>query len=291
MIWLALSLGGVAFAFWLAFAGVRQAFLDVPGEDRTYLDRPPTFYRLTWPLIQLVTFHTASLLSVRYRQRKQVELKAAGLDFTLGAEQFFSGKIVAALIAMLAVAIAYSPLGMAPPFVLAFIGGLGFMLPDLWLKDEKQRRHQQILKALPFYLDIVTLGIESGLNLTGALGKAAEKLPENPLKYELGRTLRDIRAGRSRAEALRSLADRLQIPAISSLVSAMVAADKQGASLGPILRAQAEQRRSERFLRAEKMAMEAPVKMLFPLIAFIFPCTFVVLAFPIVMKFLQEGLL
>ena len=71
---------------------------------------------------------------------------------------------------------------------------------------------------------------------------------------------------------------------------AVIQAERMGMNLGPVLRAQADQRRSERFLRAEKLAMEAPVKMLFPLIAFIFPCTFLVLFFPIVMKFMNSGL-
>jgi tight adherence protein C len=74
-------------------------------------------------------------------------------------------------------------------------------------------------------------------------------------------------------------------------VSALITAEKQGSALGPILRAQSEQRRTERFLRAEKLAMEAPVKMLFPLLAFIFPCTFAVIGFPLAMKFLESGFL
>jgi tight adherence protein C len=147
------------------------------------------------------------------------------------------------------------------------------------------------LKALPLYLDIVTLCVEAGLNLTSALTQAVQKGPANPFKAELNRVLRDIRTGRPRADAFRGLAERLQMPAVSSVVSAMITADRQGSALGPILRAQSEQRRNERFQRAEKLAMEAPVKMLFPLIAFIFPCTFAVIGFPIAMKFLQEGLI
>ena len=81
----------------------------------------------------------------------------------------------------------------------------------------------------------------------------------------------------------------MNTPAIAGLVSALVQADGLGMSLGPVLRAQAEQRRAERFARAEKLAMEAPVKLLLPLIAFIFPCTFAVLAFPIAIKFMQMG--
>ena len=102
--------------------------------------------------------------------------------------------------------------------------------------------------------------------------------------------MRDMRAGRPRSEALRELADRLDMPPVSSFVATLIQAEATGMSLGPILRAQAEQRRTERFARAEKLAMEAPVKLLFPLLFFIFPCVFAILMFPIAMKFLAAGL-
>jgi tight adherence protein C len=146
-----------------------------------------------------------------------------------------------------------------------------------------------VLRELPFYLDVITLAVESGLNLGSALAQAVDKGPRGPLRIELGRVLRDLRAGRSRQEALRAMAERLAIPAIGSLVAALLVAEKQGVSLGPVLRAQAEQRRAERFLRAEKLAMEAPVKMLPPLLVFVFPCTFVMLLFPVASRLLQEG--
>jgi len=133
--------------------------------------------------------------------------------------------------------------------------------------------------------------VESGLNLQGALGQAMEKAPPGPLRNEFAIVLRDLRSGLSRAEALRRMADRLDISEITSFVSSIVQAEKMGASLATVLRLQSEQRRSERFLRAEKMAMEAPVKLVGPLIIFIFPVTFIVLGFPIVMKFMAEGLL
>lgn len=89
-------------------------------------------------------------------------------------------------------------------------------------------------------------------------------------------------------EALDNLAARTGLIAMASLVSALKQADQTGSSLGPILRAQADQRRSEQFLRAEELAMKAPVKMLFPLVTCIFPCTFLVIGFPVVLK-LVEG--
>jgi len=128
------------------------------------------------------------------------------------------------------------------------------------------------------------------LNLQGAMVQAVSKGPPGVLRDELQRVLRDIRAGKARMESMRAMADRLNEPSITNFTIAVIQAESMGMSMGPVLRAQADQRRSERFLRAEKLAMEAPVKMLFPLIAFIFPCTFIVLFFPIVMKFMDSGL-
>lgn len=286
---LILSLISFALCAMLAVFGVRRAFVEVPGEDRAFLDSPPPAFKLAWPLIQLVSFRMGSLLSVSYRHRTQLKLRHGGLDYALSPEQFFAGKVLCGLGAALVLVLILVRIGMPSSFWISTVGLCGFFFPDLWLREERERRQRQILKALPFYLDVVTLCVESGLNLTSAIQQAVAKAPANPLKFELQRVMRDIRTGRPRIESFRGMAERLQMAAISNLVSALVTADRQGAALGPILRAQAEQRRSERFLRAEKLAMEAPVKMLFPLIAFIFPCTFAVIGFPIAVKFLEEG--
>jgi tight adherence protein C len=285
-----MALVAAALAASLAVLAVRKAFVEVPTEDRQFLDPPPGMLRMVWPLIQLVSFRLAPLLSVSYRQKTQLLLRYAGLDYALSPEQFFASKILAAGLCALVLQFLLAPHGGASLFWLAIVFVCGFIYPDLWLRDQREARQRRILKALPLYLDIVTLCVEAGLNLTSALTQAVQKGPQNPLKQELNRVLRDVRTGRPRAEAFRGLAERLQMPAISSVVSALITAERQGSALGPILRAQSEQRRTERFQRAEKLAMEAPVKMLFPLIAFIFPCTFAVIGFPIAMKFMQEGL-
>jgi tight adherence protein C len=284
------ALVATALAAALALIAIRKAFVEVPTEDRQYLDPPPGMLRVIWPLIQLASFRIGPLLSVAYRQKTQLLLRYAGLDYALSPEQFFATKIIggAGCAALLQVLLA--PRGGASLLWLAVMFVCGFIYPDLWLRDQRESRQRRILKALPLYLDIVTLCVEAGLNLTSALTQAVQKGPANPLKQELERVLRDVRTGRPRADAFRSLAERLQMPAVSSVVSALITAERQGSALGPILRAQSEQRRNERFQRAEKLAMEAPVKMLFPLIAFIFPCTFAVIGFPIAVKFLQEGI-
>jgi tight adherence protein C len=167
----------------------------------------------------------------------------------------------------------------------------GWICAGSWMSERRAARLRSIARSLPFYLDVITLSVESGANLTGALQHAVAKGPPGPLRAELERVLRDVRAGRTRADALRAMADRLELAPVTSWVAALVAAERHGSSLGPILRSQAEQRRQERFQQAEKLAMKAPVKMLFPLLVFIFPCTFVLLGFPIVVRLLEEGLL
>ncbi len=152
---------------------------------------------------------------------------------------------------------------------------------NIALVKEGRNRRIRMLRELPFILDITTLCVEAGLNFQGALVQACEHGPDGPLKEELNHTLIDIRTGMSRSEALKGLAMRTQLDEISSLVNVVIQADKTGGALGNILRAQSEQRRSERFLRAEELAFKAPVKMLFPLVLFIFPCTFLILGFPL----------
>ena len=139
-------------------------------------------------------------------------------------------------------------------------------------------------------LDLITLCVESGLNVNSAIAQAVAKGPSGPLRDEFARLMRDMRAGRPRSEALRDMAARLDMAPVTNFVSTLIQAEATGMSLGPILRAQAEQRRTERFARAEKLAMQAPVKLLFPLLFFIFPCVFAILMFPIAMKFMAAGL-
>jgi tight adherence protein C len=286
-----MALVSAALAAVLALVALRKAFTEVPAEDRQFLDTPPGAFRLAWPLIQLASFRLAPFLSVSYRQKTQLLLRYAGLDYALSPEQFFGSKVIAGGLCAVTLHVLLLPRGGVSLLWLAIIFLCGFVYPDLWLRDQREARQRKILKALPLYLDIITLCVEAGLNLTSALTQAVQKGPANPFKQELTRVLRDVRTGRPRAEAFRSLAERVQMPAISSVVSALITAERQGSALGPILRAQSEQRRNERFQRAEKLAMEAPVKMLFPLIAFIFPCTFAVIGFPIAMKFMQAGLI
>lgn len=159
---------------------------------------------------------------------------------------------------------------------------VGMYYPRMWVSDQVKKRHLLITRALPYNLDLLTLSVEAGLDFTAALAKVVDKGKQGPLREELQLVLKQLKMGKTREEALKSLITRVDLPSLTTFVTALVQADKMGTSLGKVLRIQSTQMRIDRTQRAEKLAGEAPVKMLFPLIACIFPTVFMVLFGPII---------
>jgi tight adherence protein C len=282
---------GLAFALCLAALvhGAVRLKRQVPDEDRAYLDPLPRPLRLLWPLIRLLDYHLGHLFPRALLTKPGELLRLSGLLYLMSAAQFLALCLVSLLGFGLLAATVLAAAGLFNWTAVLLVAALGFVYPRLWLKEALNKRRKLIIKALPTYLDFMVMSVEAGLNMAGAISQAVAKGPAGPLKSEFAFVLRDLRAGLTRAEALRRMEERLRLPQISSFVSAVIQAERMGASLGSTFRAQAEQRRAERFQRAEQLAMEAPVKLIFPLVAFIFPVTFLVLIFPIAMKFLQSG--
>ena len=173
------------------------------------------------------------------------------------------------------------------PVILLFVAA-GMYMPLLWLRGRVHHRQYEIRHDLPYTLDLLTISVEAGLDFTEAIARIVRKLGHSPLAVELGETLRMIRLGRSRTEALRDLGRRVDLGELNSLVSALIQADQLGSSLGPILRVQADQLRMRRSQQAEKAAMEAPVKILLPLVVLIFPTVLIMIGGPILMRFVAK---
>ncbi|WP_258359142.1 type II secretion system F family protein [Moorella sulfitireducens] len=169
-------------------------------------------------------------------------------------------------------------------FFLGFLGLLaGWYGPDFYLQVKGRQRQQAIEKSLPDVLDLLTVSMEAGLGFDGALLKVVEK-SKGPLAEEFGLVLQEIKIGKPRSEALRDLAARTGVHDLATFTGAIILADQLGFSIGKVLRLQAEQIRLKRRQRAEELAMKAPVKMLIPLVFFIFPAIFVVLLGPAVIR-------
>ncbi len=288
LIALAVGIGFMLFAAAVVYSSNRLKS-EVPDEDREFLDPLPKLLRLMWPLVRFVDYHLCQRIPDRWMAGPAEALRLSGLLYLMGPRQFIALCMVSMSCFMGLAALVLHLADMLNWMYVAGIAVLGYIYPRIWLKDSLKKRQRLIVRALPVYLDFLTMGVEAGLNMAGAITQAVTKGPVGPLKNEFALVLRDLRSGLTRAEALRRMEERIRVPQVSSFVSAVVQAERLGASLGSTFRFQAEQRRVERFQIAEKLAMEAPVKLIFPLVVFIFPITFLVLMFPIAVKFMQSG--
>lgn len=278
----------VAIATGLLIYSISQIRSEVPDEDREYMDPVPLGLKVLWPLINIFAYHIGQYLSVEYLERQKRLLQRSELIYLMDPEQFFGLQIVASLFFGLAAWVGYSMMDTDPGYVPLMVAAFGFIFPWITLSDRKKKREIQIVRALPVYLDYLTMSVQSGLNLSGAMLQATDKGPSGPLRNEFMLVLREIRSGKSRVRAFQAMAERIDLKEINNFASAIAQAEKTGSSLGDILQIQADQRRIERFQKAEKLALEAPVKLIFPLVAFIFPTTFAILGFLIVMKYMYE---
>ncbi len=268
----------------LMFLALNRARKEVERDEREFMDPLPFMLRLVWPLVEFFAHYLGSLMRVEQIARGNRLLAQSGQGFMMNAQQFFGLQVVSSLLFMLGTWLCLAMLEHSDPLWVCLAGLLGFALPYLNAREKRKKRRVEILRQLPVFLDYLAMSIQAGANFTGAIRHSVEKGPEGPMKAELNKVMRDIRAGMGRFDALRLMAERVDVDAVQTFVNAVVQAERTGASIGDVLKGQADQRRTERFQLAEKLAMQAPVKLILPLVAFIFPTTFLIIGFPIAMK-------
>lgn len=251
----------------------------------------PWWWRAAWPWVSAVAPWVGPLCSWRLRIRltRAIEQAAlpAGVSYAHMAALSASAAGGAGGLAAAVAALADPAPSVWASWMIAAALAAG-VAPALWLRTLGEKRRRSIERDLPFVFDMMTLCVEAGLSVQGALQLAAQSGPRGALRDGLADALAEMRAGVSRTAAIKALADRCNSPLARNWAAALAQAESLGISLGPVLRAQAAQCRSDRHVRAEQLAMQAPVKMLLPLIGCIFPCTFIVLAFPIAVQLLQS---
>jgi tight adherence protein C len=218
------------------------------------------------------------------------KLITAGLKDELTPDEFIAFKVF--LIVFFPIVLGLLKAGdFLQPDWYYFLGAplAGWFYPNLWVNGRITRRQRQIMKALPFIIDLLALSTEAGLDFVGAIGKVVDKAAPSPLVDEFAQLLKEIKVGASRQEALREMAARIDLTEMNSFVAILVSADQMGASIGRILRQQSEQIRVARMLAAEKAGAAAAQKVIIPLVLCIMPAVFLMIFGPFILSMLYPG--
>ena len=245
--------------------------------------------RVLLPTILRAIQASGSMMPNRRLAMLRQRLQLAGEPGQLTAVQFAGIKIsLTIMVAGLAAARLY--FGPKPSLLLlvslVLFVAIGFKLPDIWLTRRIQRRQEELTNSLPDGIDMLTIAVEAGLSFDQAAGELVSRW-SNELSREFRRVLTEIGVGTSRREALEHLHERTGIPDLRSFVVAVNHAEDLGTSLGQVLNVQSQEMRTRRRQRAQEKANKVPVKMMFPLVFFIFPSMFAVILGPAVPRLVR----
>jgi len=267
-------------------AEVRESLRRLDGyqiqdlRDREML--APISERVLSPMVDGLSSVAGRLSPQGYRETVAHKLVLGGYPANFTVEQVLVLKLLGMFSGILWVPAVFVALGLhgkAAVIAVVVLWAGSFMLPDLYLGRAIDARQHAITVALPDVLDLLVISVEAGLGFEQALERTTNAVP-GPLSDEFRRMLRETRFGSTRAEALRAMDERCDVPELRTFILAMLQADTFGVSVSRLLRSQADEMRVRRRLRAQEQAQKAPVKMLFPLVFCIFPAIFVVILGP-----------
>lgn len=251
--------------------------------------RKPFFERIIKPTYYKLGNTLGNLAPKEIKNKMEKKIIYAGNPLNLTFNSFFAMQILLGVLLSAIFLIIFIIVGIESDrlfLILLLVFLLGFFVPWIVLSSQVANRQSEIQKSLPDMLDLLLVSVEAGLGFDMALKRVADKMP-GELSKELNRSLDEMRRGRTREEALRGIAKRTGVADLSSFISAMIQSEQLGSNIANTLRIQAVSMRHKRRQRAEEMAMKAPIKMLFPLIFFIFPTLFVVLLGPAAIRIMQ----
>jgi tight adherence protein C len=244
--------------------------------------------RLLSPLLASLGGSMQRLLPSRWIEGIENKLVRAGQPTTTAG--FLIGSAIALGTMVMFAFVILTSGAFSGAMALLVVGGclaLGLFMPKVWLDNRARHRQHAILKSLPDAFDLITTCVEAGLGLESALARVAEKVA-GPFGEELSIMLREVTMGKLRRDAMHEMSQRIGVPDLTSFVNAVVQAETMGTSIAAVLRVQAEQMRMKRRQRAEQQAQAAPIKMMFPLVFFIFPTLFIVILGPAAISIYQQ---
>jgi tight adherence protein C len=255
-----------------------------PGRDNLPDPEAAFTVRVVRPMLRAMSQRANSVLPSTLSERLEGAITQAGLKITPGQFILTVG-IIAGVVPVLVVAYLAAG-GAAPKNLIIAYGvtlGLGLYGPRIWLMGRIKRRQKEIWKSLPDAFDLITASVEAGLGVDAAFSRVLDKVT-GPFATELSRTMREVTMGRSRREAFLDMADRTGVEELRQLINAIVQAETMGISIGSVIRVQTGVIRTKRRQKAEEQAFKAPIKMVFPLVFFIFPSIMIVIGGPAIIQ-------
>lgn len=249
--------------------------------------------RVIRPILERVADFIARMTPARSIERTRHKLELAGFPYRIGPAEFMAARYILAAIFGGAILLVLGPARLPTVQKMILIPAvtiLGFFMPVVWLGSRIRRRQTEIVRSLPDALDLLTICVEAGLGFDAAMSKVVEKW-NNELSKSFARALQEIQLGKLRREALRNMADSMDVPDVSTFVAAVIQADQLGVSISKVLRIQSDQMRVRRRQRAEELARQAPIKMLLPIAFLIFPSLFIILLGPALLTVKNSGVL
>jgi tight adherence protein C len=245
------------------------------------------------PLVHQFTLqHALKIKSVGYRKRVRRYILTSGLSKELNEDEFIGLQILWGVMFPVFMLVMNFALALdLPTFLMIGMGLGGFVFPQMHASAEKKRREISVRADLPFFIDLLALSVEAGLDFFAAIQKIVDKAEGNDsvLADELGTVLKDTKVGSSKTQALKDMGERLDIPEITSFVAVLIDAEASGASISKVLKDQSIQMRLERFVRAEKAGAKASQQILIPLMLFILPAVFIMVFGPVAVSFIYGG--
>ncbi len=237
------------------------------------------------PLVHQFTLqHAARIKSEKYRKKIRHLIKVGGLASELNEDEFIGLQLFMGAAFPIFLAIMNFSLALDLPMMMVVgIGLIGFFLPEMHCKGMKKQRELSVRIDMPFFIDLLALSVEAGLDFFGAIQKIVDKVAtkDSVLAEEFKTVLKDIKIGSSKTEALKEMAARLDMQEITSFVAVLIDAEASGSSISKVLKDQSIQMRLERFLRAEKAGARASQLILLPLMIFILPAVFIMVFGPV----------
>lgn len=243
------------------------------------------------PLVHNFTLqHAQRIQRSSMREGIRRKLLTSGLSQELNEDEFIGLQILWGGMFPLVIIILNFALQLGFPWWMCLLLGVaGFFFPQIYCVQQRKARYVSVIVDLPFFIDLMALSTEAGLDFMGSLQRIVDKAEESVLADEFRLVLKDIKLGSSRREALTRLADRLDISEITSVVAVVRDAEETGASIAQVLKDQSIQMRLERFVRAEKAGAKASQAMLIPLMFLILPAVFLMVFAPVVLQFFYGG--